>query len=448
MTKSVHEFRLELPDPADVVFDWHRRPGALARLLPPWQPVRIEHESDSLREGSAVLRLPAGRRWVAEHLRGEYVEGLRFADRLASRPFVLPLTWHHRHDVEPRDRGCVLVDRVTTLLPASVLRGMFGYRHRQLVDDLAAHRATADLPRLTIAVTGSSGLVGSALVPFLTTGGHRVIRLVRRPPGAPDERRWDPASPDPAMLAGVDAVVHLAGEPIAGRFTAEHKDRIRSSRIEPTRLLARAAASASVPVFASASAIGIYGATRGDELLDESSGVGDGFLADVVRDWEEAAASGAAAESATRVVLVRTGIVQSPRGGALRLQRPLFAAGLGGPMGGGRQWLSWIGIDDLVDVYLRAITDPELRGPVNAVAPNPVRQRDYARALGRVLHVPAVLPTPRLGPRLLLGREGEREVASASQRVVPARLLAAGHAFRFPHIEPALGHLLRGSAEP
>jgi uncharacterized protein (TIGR01777 family) len=319
---------------------------------------------------------------------------------------------------------------------------MFAYRHRQLADDLTAHRQFATPQPLTVAITGSSGLVGSALAPFLTSGGHRVIHLVRRPPSSADELHWDPEKPDIAILEGVDAVVHLAGAPIAGRFTERHMRQVRSSRIEPTRLLAEAAAASGVPVFVSASAIGFYGPDRGDEFLTERARSGDGFLADVVRDWEDAAESGSATESAMRTVMVRTGIVQSPRGGALRLQRPLFATGLGGPLAGGDQWISWIGIDDLLDVYLRAIVDLNLHGPINAVAPNPVRQREYASTLGHVMRRPAVIPTPGFGPRLLLGKVGEREVAAASQRVAPTALIDRGHIFRFPELESALRHLL------
>ena len=442
MTTSASEFRLDLPDPIDAVFDWHRRPGGLARLLPPWQPLRIVAEAASLRDGTAVIGLPAGRRWVARHSPSDYVEGRVFVDQLCSRPFVVPVRWNHRHEFQARATGTTLVDRVDSPAPRALLSPMFAYRHRQLADDLAAHRRFGGPSPLTVAVTGSSGLVGGALTPFLTTGGHRVIRLVRRPPRHRDERQWYPDCPDPTLFDGVDAVVHLAGASIAGRFSAEHRRRIRESRIEPTRRLAAAAASAGVSVFVSASAIGFYGPDRGDQVLTEASAAGGGFLAGVVEDWESAARTGAGRESSMRTVLVRTGIVQSPRGGALRLQRPLFAAGLGGPLGGGRQWVSWIGIDDLLDIYLRAVTDPGLSGPVNAVAPHPVRQRDYAETLGRVLHRPAVLPTPTLGPRMLLGESGAREVAKASQRVSPAVLDAAGHAFRFPELEPALRHLL------
>jgi hypothetical protein len=433
--------------PRSEVFAWHARPGALTRLAPPWQPVSPRAESDSLSDGQAVLGLPGGLRWVARHDPAEYDPPRRFVDAVTvdgvgSLPAGL-LPWRHTHDFEVVDRTHTrVVDRVDAPVPATVLRPMFAYRHRQLADDLAAHARAAGegFGSKTVAVTGASGLVGSALTAFLSTGGHRVVRLVRHAPRAADERRWDPADPAPDLLDGVDAVVHLAGASIAGRFTAGHKRAIADSRIGPTRRLAEVAARAAVPVFASASAIGYYGADRGDETLTERSMRGDGFLADVVEEWE--AATVPAAEAGVRVVRVRTGIVQSPRGGTLRLLRPLFTAGLGGRIGGGRQWLSWIGIDDLIDVYHRALWDTGLSGAVNAVAPKPVRNAEYTKVLAGVLHRPALFPVPGFGPAFLLGREGNREVASASQRVVPTRLTEAGHRFRAPALEPALRHLL------
>lgn len=434
----------QLSHPIDEVFAWHARPGALERLTPPWQPVRVESEADSLRDGTAVLALPGRRRWVARHLPEEYVEGRRFADELASRPFVAPLTWRHLHDLHDDDGQTVLVDHVETRVPARLLRAMFDYRQRQLAGDLAAHAWARTLrpEPMTVAVTGSSGTVGRALTALLTGGGHRVVRLVRRPPRTAGERTWDPDDPAPGLLDGVDAVVHLAGAGIAGRFTDAHRAAVRESRIGPTRRLAEAVARAGVPAFVCASAIGLYGPDRGDEELTEDSGRGDGFLADVVADWEEAAD----AADGARVVLVRTGIVQTPRGGALRLQRPLFAAGIGGPIGSGRQWLSWIGIDDLIDVYLRALVDDRLAGPVNATAPASVTGREYADALGRAMHRPALIPAPALGPRLLLGSQGAEEVALASQRVLPTRLEALGHRFRETGVEAALRHLLGTTA--
>ncbi|HEY3683348.1 MAG TPA: TIGR01777 family oxidoreductase [Streptosporangiaceae bacterium] len=434
----------ELAAPVEEVFGWHERPGALTRLTPPWQPVRVVREAGSLRDGTAELRLPAGVRWVARH--SGYDPPRRFVDELDS----LPLRWRHEHAFADRGEGRTrLTDRVETSVPYGFLRAMFAYRHRQLAGDLAAHRLAQELGAgpMTIAVTGSGGLVGTELAAFLTGGGHRVVRLVRGAPRGAGERRWDPDDPDPALLDGVDAVVHLAGEPIGGRFSGGHRARLRASRIPPTRRLAELVAAAPRPprCLVVASAIGYYGPDRGDEELTEDATPGDGFLADLVGEWE--AASIPAEEAGVRVVRVRTGIVQSPRGGQLRLMRPLFAAGLGGRLGSGRQWMSWIGIDDLVDVYHRALVDASLSGAVNAVAPNPVRNADYTRALAAVLHRPAALPVPGLGPRLLLGAEGAAELALADQRVVPARLQGAGHTFRFPEPHEALRHVLGRTTE-
>ncbi|MFI5779835.1 TIGR01777 family oxidoreductase [Nocardia sp. NPDC051570] len=429
----------------DEVFGWFGRPGAFRRLAPPWQPVEVESEAESLADGRAVLRLPGGLRWVARHESEAYDPPRRFVDRIAvdgaaSAPIGKLLPWRHIHEFEVvDDRHTRVIDRVDTPIPAAALRSMFDYRYRQLADDLAAHAraAASGFGPATIAVTGASGLVGSALTAFLTTGGHTVIRLVRHTPTTVDERQWDPHNPAAGLLDGVDAVVHLAGASIAGRFTAEHKHVIAESRIGPTRALAECAAAAGVSSFVSASAIGYYGADRGDEILDETASRGEGFLADTVAAWEAAGDT-----SGVRVVLVRTGIVQSPRGGTLRLLRPLFAAGLGGRLGAGRQWQPWIGIDDLVDIYHRALWDTDLCGPVNAVAPQPVRNSEYARTLARVLHRPALLPVPKFGPALILGGEGVEELALASQRVVPAGLTAAGHRFRDEDLESALRHVL------
>ncbi|QNI06246.1 TIGR01777 family protein [Mycobacterium kubicae] len=436
--------------PRDEVFAWHTRPGAFTRLSPPWQPMKLVTEAESVEDGRATLALPGGLRWVAEHQADSYDPPRRFVDAiggdgLASLPARVAVNWRHTHDFEEvgADQTRV-IDRVATTVPARVLRPMFAYRHRQLADDLAAHRLAAahGLAPATIAITGSSGLVGSALAAFLSTGGHRVIRLVRGAPNRSAERRWDTDDPDPALLAGVDAVIHLAGASIAGRFTDKHRKAIRDTRIGPTRRLAEAVAlTPNGPrALISASAIGYYGYDRGDATLTEDSERGDGFLADVVADWEDA--TSAAEQAGVRVVRVRTGIVQSPRGGTLRLMRPLFGAGLGGRLGAGRQWLSWIGIDDLIDVYHRALWDTDLSGAVNAVAPQPVRNSDYTRTLARVLRRPAVLPVPPLGPRILLGQQGARELALASQRVLPERLTRTGHRFRQPDLESALRHLL------
>jgi len=432
------EYSTSVDHPIETVFAWHERPGAFVRLAPPWQPARMVEEARSLSDGRAVIRLPGGLRWVAQH--SDYDPPHRFVDDLVS----LPLPWHHVHSfVRQGEQRTLVTDVVTTPVPERLLRGMFGYRHAQLRDDL---RVQADLQRhqprpQTVAMTGSSGLIGTALSAFLTTAGHRVIHLVRRPARHGDERLWDPMHPDPRMLDDVDGVVHLAGASIAGRFSDAHKRAISESRIEPTRRLAAAIARSGRPgVFVSASAIGYYGSDRGDELLDEGSGRGDGFLAGLVEQWEEGTSP--ARDAGTRVVTVRTGIALSPRGGMLRLLRPVFAAGLGGPVGNSRQWLSWIDLDDVTDVYARALVDDGVAGPLNAVAPEPVRNREFAATLARVLHRPAVLPAPTAALRVVVGGEGVREVACASQRVRPGALDSLGYTFRRPSLEACLRHQL------
>jgi uncharacterized protein (TIGR01777 family) len=443
------EYESVVDHPLDEVFAWHTRRGAMRRLVPPWQPMKVIAETQSLADGRAVLGLPGGLRWVAQHDPSRFDPPHRFVDVLSSEgprswPPRIVGRWTHTHEFSEAGTATRVYDRIDAPVPAAALRPMFTYRHRQLADDLAAHRDARDagLQPLVIAVSGASGLVGTALTAFLSTGGHTVIRLVRHRASSDDERQWDPDRPAPDLLSGVDAVVHLAGASIAGRFTDSHKAAVRDSRIGPTRRLAQAAADASdgPSVFVSASAIGVYGYDRGDAALCEESVRGDGFLADVVADWE--AATEPATEAGVRVVSVRTGIVQSAAGGTLRLLRPLFAAGFGGRLGSGEQWLSWIGLDDLLDVYHRAIYDSRLSGPVNAVAPTPVRNADYTKSLARVLHRPALLPVPSFGPKLLLGDQGARELAEANQRVVPTKLEMLGHRFRRPGIDAALAHEL------
>ncbi|TDZ99767.1 TIGR01777 family oxidoreductase [Mycobacteroides salmoniphilum] len=435
--------------PVDDVFAWYSRPGAFSRLAAPWAPVELRTEAASLCDGTAVLDMPAGLRWVSRHHKEAFLPGRRFVDEgvatgLRSAVSGL-LPWRHIHEFEPLGAGSTRVrDTIETPIPGRFLAELIAYRHRQLTGDLAAHRRAADhgMNASTVAITGASGLVGTALAAFLSTGGHRVIRLVRGEPMHRTERNWEPDDPDPAALEGVDAVIHLAGATIAGRFTQRHKELIASSRIEPTRLLSRAAASAGVGTFVSASAVGYYGKSRDDETLTETNPpppTAD-FLSNVVTRWEQAALAGENAD--TRVVTVRTGIVQSPRGGTLKLLLPLFRAGLGGRLGSGTQWLPWIGIDDLVDIYHRCLWDPSLSGPLNAVAPGVVRNVEYTRALAQAVHRPAVIPVPAFGPALLLGREGAEGLAMASQRVSPATLLDRRHVFRTPNIGPALDHLL------
>lgn len=279
-------------------------------------------------------------------------------------------------------------------------------------------------------------------MPALAAAGWAPRLLVRAQP-APGEVSWDPTagSLDTAALEGVAAAVHLAGEPIAeGRWNDAKKLRIQRSRTRGTRLLAEALARLPTPpeVLVSASAVGIYG-DRGDELLDEDSPLGSGFLAEVGKAWE--AATAPAAGAGIRVVHLRMGIVLARHGGALAKMLPAFRLGGGGPLGSGRQWMSWIALEDAVSAILESLGNSRIHGPVNAVAPEPVRNTDFAGTLGRVLNRPALLPVPAFGLRLLFGEMAD-EALLASQRVVPSRLRAHGFTFRHPTLEPALRTIL------
>ncbi len=294
---------------------------------------------------------------------------------------------------------------------------------------------------LRVLVSGARGLVGRALLPGLRAAGHEAVVLTRHATG-PGEVEWDPAGGrlDARGIEGCDAVVHLAGEPIGARWTPARKALIRASRVAGTGLLARRLAALERPprVLVSVSAVGYYG-DRGDEPLDESSPAGTGFLPEVCRAWEAAAVPAAA--RGIRVVHPRLGLVLAPRGGALARMLLPFRLGLGGPLGDGRAWWSWVAIDDVIAVIERALVDDRLAGPVNVVAPGAVTNRTFTRALGRALSRPALLPLPAFALRALFGEMADGALL-ASARVAPARLQAAGHVFRFPALEEALRHLL------
>jgi uncharacterized protein len=295
-----------------------------------------------------------------------------------------------------------------------------------------------------IAVTGSSGFLGEALVGSLRAGGHRVTRVVRRAPSGPDEIRWDVEAGvlDPADLRGTDAVVHLAGEGIAERrWTDEQKRRILESRTRGTQLVAEALAKLDDGPHTMVSVSGAhYYGDSGDTVLTEESGPGEGFLPDVCVAWEAAADPARAA--GIRVVHPRIGIVQSPEGGALGKILPLFRLGLGGRLGSGRQFWPWISRDDVIGLIHHALVTPELEGPVNAVSPNPVTNAEYTKTLARVLNRPAILPVPPFGPALLLGRELASTLLFDSLRLVPERALQHGYEFRHTTLEACLRDVL------
>jgi hypothetical protein len=295
-----------------------------------------------------------------------------------------------------------------------------------------------------VVVSGASGLIGSALVPALASAGHEVVVLVRRPASGPGEISWDPAGGviGPPGLDGVDGVVNLSGTGIADKkWTEERKREILQSRLDSTRLLARTliALDPRPQVFCSGSAVGWYG-DAGPAARTEEDPAGPGFLAEVVRQWEEAAQP--AAEAGIRTVMLRTGVVLSAKGGALAKQLPLFKLGLGGRLGRGDQYLAWVSIDDEVGAIVHCLTHDDISGPVNVCAPAPVTNAEFTATLGKVLHRPTALPVPLVGPRLLFGREVVDEMFLAGQRVLPARLQGSGYKFLTPDLESALRRVL------
>jgi uncharacterized protein (TIGR01777 family) len=301
---------------------------------------------------------------------------------------------------------------------------------------------------LNILVTGSTGLIGSKLCVFLEKNNHRVLRMVRRTPVHENEVKWDPGSGilDKSNLGRLDAAVHLAGENIAsGRWTAEKRRRIRQSRIQGTGLLAQSLADLPDPprVLISTSAVGYYG-DRGEEQLDEESGSGKGFLPEVCREWESATAP--AAKRGIRVVTLRVGMVLSANGGALALMLPIYRLGIGGKIGSGQQYMSWIAIDDVVGIIDNVLNSSSLQGPVNAVSPNPVTNSEFSKTLAHVLSRPAIFALPAFAARLAFGKMADEALLSSS-RVSPIRLMESGYKFAFPKLDGALRHILRAKPE-
>jgi uncharacterized protein len=438
---------------AETLFDWHSRPSAFNRLLPPWEDTQVIEHGEGLEVGvRTVLDMPlagpARVKWVAEHTWCERPTG--FDDVQQSGPFA---AWTHKH----RFADGLLTDTIEWLPPMGAL-GLavaggslearldtaFRFRHARTKEDLERH-ATWPAPK-TIAITGASGLVGTALTHFLQAGGHTVRPLVRR---REDVERlngiyWNVRDQeiDAEALEGIDAVVHLAGAGIAeGAWTDARKDVLRSSRIDGTRLLATALAALHKPpeVFVSGSAVGFYG-DRGDEVLTEASPSGAGFLAELCREWE--AATEPAQAAGIRTVHLRTGIVLAMGGGALPAMLPAFRMGGGGPIGGGAQYVPWIHLDDLVYAIHHAMRTPSLKGPVNGTSAAALPQRDFAGAIGAALHRPAFLPAPAMAIRMALGREKADELVLAGQNVHPQALEDSGFRFAHPAIEGALRSLL------
>jgi uncharacterized protein (TIGR01777 family) len=389
--------------------------------------------------------------WISDF--AEVREGEFFRDVQRTGPFD---AFDHTHRFEPKDENTsVMEDRIRYALPAGGVGSFFGsgmvrrrlaatfaYRHRVLATDLAVH-ARASRGALRILVTGATGLVGRALVAFLETGGHAVYRLTRRAAQGDREIEFHPTrgATHPSDLEGFDAVIHLAGDPIAkGRWNDEKKRLIRDSRVPFTRRLAETLAALRKPpsVFLSASATGYYG-DRGDRILRESDPPGEGFLPEVCALWESATEP--ASQAGIRVVHLRTGLVLTPAGGALQPMILPFTMGLGGPVGHGRQYWSFVALDDLLYLIHHCLMTEKVRGSVNATSPEPVTNAEFTRTLGRVLKRPAVIPAPRFALEIALGAM-TGPLLMASARANPEKLLDTGFEFSYPSLEGALRHVL------
>lgn len=453
----VFRYRSRLSHPPDEVFRWHERPGAFERLSPPWVDVEVVEREGGIRDGGrVVLRVrkgPVDVRWELRHR--DYEENRRFRDEQVDGPLK---RWLHTHRFEPTDDGgTALVDEVEWDPPMGAmadlfagskvereLTRLFAFRHRRLANDLALHARFRDRPRRTVAISGSTGLIGGHLSTFLTAGGHRVVPLVRHREQARDGAifwDWRAGEIDREALEGTDAVVHLAGEPLVGfRWTSDKKREIWDSRVKGTELIARTMAGlhGGPSTLVNASGIDYYGG-RGDEILTEESPAGRGFLADLCRAWEDATSR--ADRSGVRVVRIRTGFVLTPEGGALGTMLLPFRVGLGGRIGNGRQYVPWIDLDDEIGIIHHALMDEGVRGPLNLTAPHPVPNATFSDALGRVLGRPTLVPVPKLAVKALFGEMGD-ELLLNGQRARPEAIVAAGYEHLFQGLEESLRHQL------
>jgi uncharacterized protein len=455
---KLQQFKLatEIPRPAREVFRWHERAGALERMLPPWERIEVVQRSTGVQTGQRVkVRQkigPFAANWEVEH-RG-YIEDREFRDVAISSPFQ---HWEHIHRVvQNGPAACTLIDEINFAPPAGFLGRMviskhiqrelervFDFRHARLMEDLRAAGVYGAVRPMRILVSGSSGLIGSSLVPFLESQGHEVVRLVRRAPANAHEVFWNPDREelDHHHLRAIDAVIHLAGANVAaGRWTSSRRDEIWNSRIKGTRTLVSAMERLRHRpfVFISASGVGFYG-NRGGEELDEASSKGTGFLSDLCDNWEKEA--DLVGELGIRPVMLRTGVVLTPAGGALARLLPVFKAGLGGKIGNGAQWMSWVSIDDYLGIIYHSLLDQRCVHEVNAVSPEPVTNAEFAATLARVLRRPAVARVPASLLRARFGQMSEETILS-STKVVPQKLFDARYRYRHEHLEDALRFVL------
>ncbi len=449
-TPRTFSWQSSIPVSVHDLFEWHTRPGAFSRLNPPWRPVSIITSSDSIREGAQVsiklpLLGPLGLRWDLTHTK--YVAGEEFCDEQVRGPFR---SWKHTHSFRAQGpQSSLMIDQIEYQLPRGAsmldclmtreLRRLFGFRHAVLKADTMLHDRFKTLPRKKVLIAGASGFVGSRLSAFLTTGGHSVIKLVRRPPKSADEREWRPEKGElnPEVFDGVDVVINLSGASIAERrWTQDSKVEIEQSRVRTTALLAQTLAALPTPpaVVIMASATGFYGDT-GNSVADENTPRGTGFLATVCERWE--AAAKALESSKSRLVTLRIGTVLNAGGGALKKLLPPFLLGVGGTLGRGTQYMSWIALEDLLGIIEHIIYKEELRGAVNAVAPEPCTNKEFTKTLGQALSRPTCMAVPEFVLRAVVGEMAEAALLSSS-RVAPKALLESGYSYLLPQLGAAL----------
>ncbi len=438
------------PVPAQELFEWHMRIGALERLTPPWSAIKVTWGDELVREGSRrELSVPAGpfrMKWLAKH--HSVVDGHQFIDEQERGPFR---KWVHLHKcTDLGDGRSELEDKIDFEYPLGrfgsllgkrqvhwMLNTAFPWRHERTWIDLSRHAEFADRPPLKVAISGATGLIGSSLKSFLTTGGHEVYPIVRKK-GIEGSIFWDPrrGEIESDKLEGLDAVVHLAGRSIAGsRWTESAKREIMDSRVQGTTLIATTIASLKQPprVLISASGMGVY--AESDLPVAEDGPLGTSFTADVVRAWE--ASADPARRAGIRVVHPRTSTVISGWGGMLGKLLPVFKLGLGGKVGNGRQVLSWIHLDDLLAALYRMLYDDRLSGPVNCASGTAVTNTEFTNTLGRVLHRPTLASVPETIVNIAFGEMG-KELLLSSLNVHPGVLEGMGFKPWFPSLESAL----------
>ncbi len=441
---------MELNCDVNIVFNWHTRSGALERLNPPWEKVKIFCQ-EGIYEGSVtkmkVYEGVIGIIWISKHI--IFIKNKLFVDEQIKGPFKI---WIHSHIFKKTEIDkCKVTDQIKYKMkfkPISNLaekridnkiNKMFRYRHRILKQDIYFLKKY-NLNKKNIAISGSSGLLGRYLTNFLSTQGHNVVPIVRRNK-TNNNIIFDYENKTlSSCLSCSDVVIHFAGEPIGnGRWSKSKKEKIMKSRVEGTHFIAKQLANLKSPpkLLICASAIGYYG-NRGDEILFEESKSGNDYISEVCNEWEKAAQP--AADKGIRVVFLRIGVVLTPQGGALKKFLLPFKLGLGGHLGNGKQWMSWVLPDDVAGAVLHIIANDKIYGALNLVSPSPVRHSDFSKILAKVLNRPNVFNIPKKIVEMVFGQMG-KELLLSSTRVMPDKLMKHGYDFMYPDLEKALQHI-------